>query len=215
MGSLEPVGGFRLQPPQQHIHLVARPALLGALDQALQRRLLLLLAPAGYGKTTLLSQWRASLHARGDTVAWLTLDEQSGSASALLAAIIHALSAAGVNLGELATAPLQMLDRFGPARTFDILMSALDRVEPGIVLIVDDYHFAQTAETDDLVAMFIRRTRDTVHLVIASRFRPGLVLPALRAQGQVRELGVAQLRFRMTRRANCWGPRSAMPMPRR
>ena len=189
------VGLFRLHPPQQLVHLVQRPALLVGLDEALQRRLVLLQAPAGYGKTTLLAQWWNSLGNRGVKAAWLTLDEDSRIAAEFLTYVIHAVAAAGVDVGELAAATLQSVEASASRIALNALLYELDRVEGPLVLILDDYHLAQSGETDDLLDMFVRRMPENIHVVIASRLRPGLSLPALRAQGQLREFDATQLRF--------------------
>jgi len=192
------VGLFRLHPPQQLVHLVQRPALLGGLDEALQRRLVLLQAPAGYGKTTVLAQWWDSLASRGVKAAWLTLDEDTRIAAEFLTCVIHAIAAAGVDVGALAAATLQSVETPAPRIALNALLYELDRVEDPLVLILDDYHLAQSRETDDLLDMFIRRMPENIHVVIASRLRPGLTLPALRAQGQVREFDATQLRFSLS-----------------
>jgi LuxR family maltose regulon positive regulatory protein len=189
------VGQYRLHPPQQLVHLVHRPALLGGLDEALQRRLVLLQAPAGYGKTTLLAQWWNSLASRGVKAAWLTLDEDSRIAAEFLTYVIHAVAVVGLDVGELAAATLQSVETPAPRIALNALLYELDRVEGPVVLILDDYHLAQSGETDDLLDMFIRRMPENIHVVVASRLRPGVTLPALRAQGQVREFGAEQLRF--------------------
>lgn len=189
------VGLFRLQPPQQLVHLVHRPALLEGLDEVLQRRLVLLQAPAGYGKTTLLAQWWNSLGSRGIKAAWLTLDEDSRIAAEFLTYVIHAVAAVGIDVGELATATLHSAEPSAPRTELNALLYELERVEGSVVLILDDYHLAQSVQTDGLLDMFIRRMPENVHVVVASRLRPGLTLPVLRAQGQVREFGATQLRF--------------------
>lgn len=189
------VGLYRLHPPQQLVQLVHRPALLGGLDEALQRRLVLLQAPAGYGKTTLLAQWWNSLVGRGVKAAWLTLDEDSRIAAEFLTYVIHAVAVVGVDVGELAAATLQSSETAAPRVALNALLYELDRIEGPVVLILDDYHLAQSAETDDLLDLFIRRMPEDFHVVVASRLRPGLTLPALRAQGQVREFDAEQLRF--------------------
>ncbi len=188
-------GSFRFHPPQQLVHLVHRPALLAGLDEALQRRLVLLQAPAGYGKTTLLGQWCNSRGSRGMKAVWLTLDHDSRIAAEFLSSLIHAVAAAGVEMGELATTSRRSIETSGPRLALGALLNELDRIAGALVLILDDYHLAQSAETDDLLDLLIRRMPENLHVVVASRLRPALALPALRAQGQVREFDAAQLRF--------------------
>jgi len=168
---------------------------MDGLDEALRRRLVLVQAPAGYGKTTLLAQWWANLGSRAVRAAWLTLNEDGRAAAEFLTGVIHAIAAAGVDVGGLAAATLQSGETPGSRVAVNALIYELDRVEEPLVLILDDYHLAQSGETDDLLDIFIRRMPENVHVVVASRLRPGLALPALRAQGQVREFDAAQLRF--------------------
>jgi LuxR family maltose regulon positive regulatory protein len=206
-GGKPAVGVFRLQPPRQRPDLVARPALLDALDRSFQHRLVLLFAPAGYGKTTLLTQWWERLIQRCECAAWITLDEQSRGGPEFLISIVQALGAAGVDVGELGAGPSQALDVMGPTRALNTLLFALDRIAAPIVLILDDYHFAQSPETDELLNMFIRRMNENVHVVMASRRRPALAVPALRANFQVLELGVNRLRFSLEESRQMLGPK--------
>jgi LuxR family maltose regulon positive regulatory protein len=192
------IGDARFSPPQQHVHLIQRPILAAALDEGLHRRLVLLQAQAGYGKSTLLAQWRESLSARGVRVVWLTIDEDCGGAGAFVSGIILATAAAGCEVTTVEAVALQSTE----LQNLPILRAALNallaEIERGletVVFILDDYHFAQNSQTDALLDMFVRRMPESVHLVLASRSRPGLALAQLRAQGQIRELGAEQLRF--------------------
>ena len=189
------IGDSRFNPPQQHVHLIQRPALTGALQEGLHRRLVLLQAPAGYGKSTLLAQWRDTLAACGVRAVWLTLDEDCGIAAEFLTGIIQAAAFAGVQVAALEAATLQSNEAQDLRFALNALLVELDRDQEPIVFILDDYHLAQNSQTDALLDLFVRRMPESVHLVLASRSRPGLTLPRLRAQGQICELGAEQLRF--------------------
>ncbi len=195
MDSAARLGVSRFGPPQQHVQLIQRPALTSALEDGLHKRMVLLHAPAGYGKSTLMSQWRDSLAARGVRVVWLTLDEDFSSAAAFLSGLILAAGFAGIQVADLDGATLPLIEPQNLRAALTALLGELGRDETPITFILDDYYLAQTTETDALLDLFIRRLPAHAHLVLASRSRPGLALPQLRAQGQVREVGAEQLRF--------------------
>jgi len=189
------LGDFRFSPPQQHVQLIQRPVLAEALEEGLHRRLVLIQAPAGYGKSTLLGQWRETLAARGVRAVWLSLDEDCGVAAEFLACIVLAAGFAGVEVAPLDTATLQSTEAQVLRSALSAFLAELDRDPEPVVFILDDYHLAQNTQTDALLDLFVRRMPEHVHLVLASRARPGLALPQLRAQGQIRELGAEDLRF--------------------
>jgi LuxR family maltose regulon positive regulatory protein len=195
MESAVRLGDSRFSPPQQHVRLIQRPALTVVLEEALHRRLVLLQAPAGYGKSTLLAQWRDTLAARGVRAAWLTLDEDCAAAAAFLASVVLAAASAGVQVVAPEAVTLQSTGADGLRSALNALLAELDREPAPVVFILDDYHLAQNSETDALLDLFVRRMPESVHVVLASRSRPALALPQLRAQGQISELGAEKLRF--------------------
>ena len=195
MDAVAKIGDSFFSPPQQYVPLIERPALIETLEEGLHRRLVLLQAPAGYGKSTLLAQWRDMLAARGMRVVWLSLDEDCAIAAEFLAAIILAAEFAGIQVGALGAAIRPSIDVRDLRFALNALLVELDREQEPVVFILDDYHFAQNSQIDALLDMFVRRMPKGVHLVLASRSRPGLALPRLRAQGQICELGAEQLRF--------------------
>lgn len=186
---------FRFRPPLQRVEIIQRSALLDQLDAAAAGRMILLRAPAGYGKTTLLAQWWESLNERGVRGAWLALDEDSRAPVGFVAQLIQAVALAGLDVGELSTAAQQSTDLTAARSALKSLLERLDGAPGRLVMILDDYHLAQSPEIDDLLELVVRRLADGATLVIATRRRPGVALAALRAQGQLRELGVDQLRF--------------------
>ncbi len=103
MDSVARLGNSRFSPPPQHVHLIQRPALTTALEEGLHLRLVLLQAQAGYGKSTLLAQWRETLASRGVRAVWLTLNEDCGVAAAFLAGIVLAAAVAGIQVATTET----------------------------------------------------------------------------------------------------------------
>ena len=139
MDSAARIGDTRFSPPQQHVQLIQRPALAEALEEGLHQRLILLQAPAGYGKSTLLAQWRDRLVVQGVRVVWLSLDEDCAIAAEFLAAIILAAEFAGIEVGALGAAirPSSEVDDLRFA--LNALLVELDRSQSPIVFILDDY----------------------------------------------------------------------------
>lgn len=195
----------RLQPPQHLIHLVGRHALIERLYAGLPRALTLLHAPAGHGKTTLLSQWWEQLATAGIARTWLTLDP-SDEGSALVDSIRHALSESGLDVSQLSASSVQSIHEPSPRLALNNLLLELDRIDHPIVLILDDYHLAQSAETDALLDLMLRGLPERMHVIVATRVRPGLALPTLRAQGQVDEIGIDALRFTEQEARELLGP---------
>jgi LuxR family maltose regulon positive regulatory protein len=195
MDSAARLSDSRFSPPQQHVSLIQRPALISALNEGLDLRLVLLQAQAGYGKSTLLAQWRETLAARGVRAVWLTLNEDFAGAAAFVAGVVMAAAVTGIKASDVETAPLHAAEAQNSRSALDGLLIELERDHTPVVFILDDYHLAQNNQTDALLDHFVRRMPDSVHLVLASRARPGLALPQLRAQGQIRELRAEQLRF--------------------
>ena len=195
MDAVARIGDSRFSPPRQYVHLVQRPALTGALEEGLHRRLLLLQAPAGYGKSTLLAQWRDILAVRGVRTVWLTLDEDHGVPAEFLAGVIQAAASTGVQVAAVDAETLKSTAARNLRPALNAFLAELEGDQEPVVFILDDYHLAQNSETDALLDLFVRRMPQNVHLVLASRSRPALALPQLLAQGQIGELGAEQLRF--------------------
>jgi len=185
----------KMSPPQSSVQVVDRPALTGKLDAALGARLSLILAAPGYGKTTLLALWRDRLVAKDIAVAWLTLDEEDRDASGLMAYMVWSLSHARVPVGEL----LEVVANDSisvPARAvLTALMQKLGAMNDDVVLVLDDYHRAQSKENDELLEFLIRHLPGNVHIVIASREVPRFDWTEFRSRGELLELGVADLQF--------------------
>jgi LuxR family maltose regulon positive regulatory protein len=179
---------------------VLRPRLIERIDEGLPHKLILISAPAGFGKTTLVSEWLA---AGGWTAAWLSLDEGDNDPARFLTYLVAALqtvaaqqpqSATG-NLGEGLLAVLQSPQ---PPSTESILTTLLNEVAAipvNFVLVLDDYHVIDAKPIDDALAFLLERLPPRMRLVIATREDPQLPLARLRAGGQLTELRAIDLRF--------------------
>ncbi|MGC9395352.1 MAG: LuxR C-terminal-related transcriptional regulator [Anaerolineae bacterium] len=194
----------KLYVPPPRPDLVERPRLIERLNEGvlLGRKLTLVVAPAGFGKTTLLSRWVSGLER---PVAWLSCDESDSDprrATAYLVAALRTLPGAQnlpSPIGEsfLATVSAQF-DARGSTLLIGEMMSGLINemaTLPPFALIFDDYHLIDNPYTHDGAAFLLDHLPASVHLVIASRAEPSLPIARLRARGQLTELNADDLRF--------------------
>jgi LuxR family maltose regulon positive regulatory protein len=182
----------KLQRPPivgDHVH---RPRLLERLDQRRQRPLTLVTAPAGYGKSTLVSCWLESCDL---PTAWLSLDETENDLhlflSYFLAAVQTVSPGAGKEIQTILNAP-----QLPPLSTLaGILINELDQIEQTFILTLDDYHVIQKKVIHDLLVEILKHPPQAMHLVLVSRVDPPLPLASLRAKGEMTEIRVQDLRF--------------------
>ncbi|HQY92902.1 LuxR C-terminal-related transcriptional regulator [Caldilinea sp.] len=178
-----------LPPPRPQA--VRRPRLVERLNEGLHRKLTLLSAPAGFGKTTLVSEWVAGSQR---PVAWLSLDDGDGDLTRFLTYLVAALQTIAPSLGEGVLETLQ-----GPQPPAEALLTALlnemAAIPDSFSLILDDYHVVESPSVDHALAFLIEHLPAQMHLVITTREDPQLPLARLRARHQLTELRAADLRF--------------------
>ncbi len=184
----------KLYIPPLRPNLVPRPELIERLNQGLEfgHKLSLISAPAGFGKTTLVSEWLA---ASKRPAAWLSLDQGDNDPRRFLTYLIAALQTieADVGLGALA-----MLQSPQPPSTESILTTLLNElavISDHLVLVLDDYHMIEVQAIDEALGLLLEYLPPQMHLAIASREDPPLPLASLRARGLLTELRASDLRF--------------------
>jgi LuxR family transcriptional regulator, maltose regulon positive regulatory protein len=175
--------------------LVARPRLVARLAAGAGRRLTLIVAPAGFGKTTLIGEW---LHAGATPAAWLTLDDRDNDPALFWTYAIAALQTIFPGVGAAA---LHLLRRTPPPpldRALTLLINDLAAQgdhAAGRALILDDYHVITAPAIHESLAFLLDQLPPGLRLVITSRHDPPLPLARLRARAQLLELRAADLRF--------------------
>ncbi|MEM7346475.1 MAG: helix-turn-helix transcriptional regulator, partial [Chloroflexota bacterium] len=190
----------RTRPGQR---LVVRPRLLDQLNESLDCTLTFISAPAGFGKTTLLSSWIQQLQSdpplKGITqkIAWLSLDESDNHPAHFLSYAIAALQTIHPDLGQ---PTFDLFTRYYPDIPSDeellkSLINEIATIPDEFVLIFDDYHLINTQRTHDALTFLLDYQPPQMHLIIASRSDPPLPLARLRARGQLVELRATDLRF--------------------
>ena len=179
--------------PQPHRPYVARPRLYDRLEAGMESRLTIVSAPAGFGKTALLSAWQAASVNEERSIGWLSLDE-SDDARRFWTHFIAALQRARPGVGEHA---LTLLDT--PRTPIESVLSSLindvAEVPQDLVLVLDDYHLVQAETVHRAVDFLLEHLPPQMHLFVSSRINPPLPLARLRARGQLTELEAADLRF--------------------
>jgi ATP/maltotriose-dependent transcriptional regulator MalT len=205
----------RLAPPRLPNALVERERLLSALDRALATPLTLLCAPAGFGKTTLLSAWASRHQAQ---IAWLSLEELDTSPTRFWVGLIAALRHCGryaPSFGETAVALLQSPQPPSSSTILTALLQELEsrEVHPApIFLIVDDYQVIEDPAIHQGMSFFLEHLPAKVHLILASRVDPDLPLARWRVRGQLTEVRAADLRFQEVEASQYLGQMLSPPL---
>ena len=184
----------KINAPALRHSLVSRMRLLGLLSDGLKQghKLTLISAPAGFGKTTLVSEWIAS----GATpAAWISLDESDNDPVRFLTYLIAALQTLISGVGDGVLSALQSSQPFSPKELLATLLNELDSTEDDFLLVLDDYHAIDSSAVDELLAFVVEHMPQSMHLVITTREDPALPLARLRARNQLTEVRAADLRF--------------------
>ena len=184
----------KLYIPPIRPELVARALLIERLNTGLDsgHGLMLVAAPAGFGKTTLLSEWFAG---RERPTAWVSLDEDDNDPTRFWTYVVTALQTIHAKIGGTALAALRS-HQPPPAKTILTgLLNELAASPQGIILALDDYHVISNREIHESLTYVLDHRPPTLHLVLSTRADPPLPIFRLRARGQLTELRDHDLRF--------------------
>ena len=185
----------KLRAPRTRPNLVERPRLREALVRNEGRRLTLVSAPAGFGKTTLLSEWLEVRSGDGGSIAWVSLEEADNDPARFLTYLVRALQPVEEGIGEGVLASLRSPDPPPVEVVVGALINELTRVEQNITIAFDDYHLITSKPVHEAVYFLMEHMPENVHLVISGRTDPPLSLAKLRARDQMAEIRAADLRF--------------------
>ena len=178
--------------PQARTASGPRPRLVRRLQQGLTQKLILISAPAGYGKTTLLCEW---LSGCGQPTAWVSIDKGDNDPSRFWSYVISALQDVFFS-GSSTLSVIQTSPTLPPNETFITeLINELDKLQQPLTLVLDDYHFIETQTIHDGLSFLLEHAPRHFHLVIATRADPPLPLARLRARSDLLELRLADLSF--------------------
>ena len=187
-----PVIATKLYIPPPQPNAVPRSRLLARLNEGLHRKLTLISAPAGFGKTTLVSEWVEGIER---ATAWLSLDDQENDPTRFLTYLVAALQTIAANIGEGVSIVLQSPQPPPTEAILAALLNDIVTISDQFVLVLDDYHLLDSKAVDQALTYLVEHLPPHMHLVIATREDPPLPLARLRAQGQLTEVRAVDLRF--------------------
>src|SRR5579871_2840589 len=187
-----PMLATKLYLPLPRPQLVSRPRLLERLNTGLRHKLTLISAPAGFGKTTLVSEWLAGCER---PAAWLSLDEGDNDPARFLAYLIAALQTIAPTLGKGVLGVLQSPQPPSTEALLTTLLNDLTAIPNEFALALDDYHLIEAQPIDQALVYLVEHLPPQMHLVLATRQDPQLPMARLRARGHLTELRAADLRF--------------------
>jgi LuxR family maltose regulon positive regulatory protein len=184
--------------PRPRRGLVARPRLSERLDRGGMSKLMLVSAPAGFGKTTLLTEWLAAGPAAPtgqQSAVWLSLDKGDNDPASFWTYVIAALQTVAPGVGASTLTLLQEPQPLPIPTVLTTLINDLGAIGSELVLVFDDYHVIDAREVQDGMEFLLDHLPPQLHLVIASRADPALPLARLRGRGELVEVRAADLRF--------------------
>jgi LuxR family maltose regulon positive regulatory protein len=189
---LAPILATKLYIPRPRDNVVLRSRLIERLNEGLRRKLALVSAPVGFGKTTLLSEWIAAYQG---PAAWLSLDEGDNDPARFWSHFIAALQTFAPNIGAWAMGTLQSSQSPSIESILESLLNEIVSIPDDFILVLDDYHVVDSKQIDHALTFLIERLPPQIHLIIATREDPDLPLARWRARDQLIELRVKDLRF--------------------
>jgi len=187
----------KLHAPLLRARLVSRPRLTRRLTAALGQGtpLVLVTAPAGFGKTTFITEWHASRAGRGFPLAWLALDERDNDPARFWAYLVRALAGLFSGLALQAPPELEAGDLAGQFEELAALLGEQPALARPALLVLDDYHLITNAALHAALTQWLERLPPSLRLALLCRTEPPLPLARWRARGQVASFDAADLRF--------------------
>ena len=196
-----PLVSTKFHQPDQPDRSVARPRLIDRLEGARRSRLTVIAAPAGFGKTTVLTQWLASTTnpsaGQPPAVAWVSLDTRDSDSGTFWTYVVTALQGVVAKTDGVGVAALDILRSRQPSSDAAIttLVNDLEQLEGEVLLVLDDYHVIEASDIHEAMAYFVDHIPANTHVILATRTDPALPLARLRARGELVEVRSADLRF--------------------
>ena len=200
----------KLHAPPVRERWVARTRLLQKLNAVSNQKLILICAPAGYGKTTLLSQW---VNLRNEPVGWLSLDEGDNDITQFIRYFLAAIQEIDPNVGALIPEMLQPPRPLSGSAIWIVLINDLAASEKEFIIILDDYQEVENQAVHEALGYLIEHMPDNLHLILATRADPPINLPQLRARGQLLELRAADLCFGTEEARSFFQDAMGLPLP--
>ena len=185
----------KLYIPKRRPRFVSRPRLIERLSEGIERKLTLVSAPAGFGKTTVLAEWLAATPASERAAGWVSLDQSDNDPALFWAYFIAALQKVRSEVGHNALSLMQVPQPPPLESVLTTLINEINAIEEDFALILDDYHVIDAEPVHGGIAFLLDHLPPQMHLVIASRSDPPLPLARVRGRGESTELRASDLCF--------------------
>ncbi|MDO1449915.1 LuxR C-terminal-related transcriptional regulator [Rhodocytophaga aerolata] len=182
----------KLHIPTPGKNLIHRPDLFEKLNEGLNRKLILISAPAGFGKTTLISDW---INQYKIQTAWVSLDKGDIDSVEFLSYMIAGIQRISSEFGQNALRLIKSPDKPNSISISGLLINDMLQIKEDVLLVLDDFHLTDSNEISTIVTFLLEHIPDTIHVAISTRSDPALPLARLRSQHQLVELRSADLRF--------------------
>ncbi|HMB23938.1 MAG TPA: AAA family ATPase, partial [Anaerolineales bacterium] len=182
----------KISIPAPRSNRVARTRLLERINAGMERVLTLVVAPAGFGKTTLIAEWARTASM---PVAWLSLERTDHTSDRFLSYLIHTLQQISPKTGQTALAMLHGGQGLTEEAILFSLLNDLSEIPQDFVIVLDDYHHVDGTEVNGVIRSLLGHHPEQMHLVISARTLPELSLARLRALDEVVEIDASDLRF--------------------
>ncbi len=182
-------------PPSSWRSLVRRQDIHQRLAEGWQRKLVLVCAPAGFGKTTLLAQWYSHVKKSGTSACWLSLEGKDREPTRFLLAMIRAIQSVHPDLAKTVSGLVEIRPDAGIDRLVDALINNVAAFEGTITLFLDDYHEVDNRDVAELTTRLLTFAPRNLHLCISCRHSPSFSLVGLRVRDEIIELRSTDLRF--------------------
>ena len=184
----------KLHIPRRRRGVVQRARLDQRLDRDALPAVVLVSAPAGFGKTTRLAEWLAADHEKTKRTAWLSLDRRDSDPAVFWSYVVAAMREVAADVGADALSTLQSNPTALEA-VVTSLLNDLGALAEDVVLVLDDYHVVESLDVQESMLFLVEHLPEQLHLVVASRADPPWPLAGLRARGELLEVRASDLRF--------------------
>ena len=185
----------KMNAPRLPRRCVARAAQLDLLRVGLERKLTVVVAPAGFGKTTLVADWCRTLKDEGYAVAWISIDAEDDDLALIGAYVITALQRAAGAVGGRAARHLADDPLAPPDLVLSVLLNDVAAFGRHVLLVLDDFDRLHSAAVHETLFRLLRHAPDNLHVVVTGRAEPALPLSYFRVREQLNLLDADQLRF--------------------
>ncbi|HSB02288.1 MAG TPA: LuxR C-terminal-related transcriptional regulator [Anaerolineales bacterium] len=182
----------KISIPPPRSNRVERIRLMERIGAGMQRALTLVVAPAGFGKTTMIADWARS---ESMPVAWLSLERTDHTQDRFLSYLIHTLQQISPKTGQTALAMLHSGQALIEEAILFSLLNDLNEIPQDFAIVLDDYHHVDGTDVNGIVQSLLEHHPEQMHLAIVTRTLPGLALARLRALDEIVELDATDLRF--------------------